>query len=78
MLKWLSKMFKHECEFVVLGVMEASVGKEKTYYGIAICRKIFCDQRMFFPEENRAIHEQWLKKGKKVSESFERNMYMHL
>lgn len=74
---WLSKKFRHECEFMVLGVMEASVNKERTVYGIAICKHFLCSEKIYFPEEYRAIHEKWIIEGKSVSTSFERNMYMN-
>lgn len=83
MFKWLSNVLKflrreHECEFIVVGVMEASTDKEKTLYGIAMCRHFFCNKKIYFPEEYRLIHEKWIKEGKNIVLNFERNIYANL
>lgn len=68
---------RHECEFIVLGVADVSVGKDRTRYGIAMCKHFLCHEKIYFPQEYRAIHERWIKEGKNVVESFERNLYIN-
>lgn len=62
---------------MVLGVVNASIGNERALYGIETRKHFLCDKKIYFPEEYRAIHEEWIRTGKDVTTIFERNMYMN-
>ncbi len=78
MLEKLLNVFRHECKFIVLGVMEVTSNKERICYGIGMCTHLFCRKKIYFPEEGRMTHVQWLRDGKNISESFEENMFKNV
>lgn len=78
MFEKLLNIFKHECKFMVLGVMEATSGNERICYGIGICTHIFCREKIYFPQECRTVHKQWIREGKNISTNFEENMFRNI
>lgn len=67
MFQWIFNLFRHEHEFQVIGAVEASTESGvNTSYAVAVCMHPLCAEKAYFPSENRKIHQNWLKQGKKV------------